>query len=182
MKFTTDDGKVFTNYDDAKAYEETLKTDSALEDFKSKMEEGKIYLAEVRHANNDDKKTYLILHNSKGNINNYLIKAVLFDCYGSDILFNSSDFEGKEQYKVVKIKPADKRVEEVVDLVTNPKFYNENEERIMVNGVFIYSNEKERISERLNERLNLSRKKKLISDLNEQDEAIKRFLDMVLNF
>lgn len=153
MKFVTEDGKGFETYEEAKAYEESLKmsknTEVCFNQLKDLISTGVIYSANIKEADGSVKATVLI-HNPDG-VEAGLREAVIMSAFGEPVVFDAKTFTYSPVYTVDTIKAKHtKLIEQLAsDLTKDLEVYRVTGSYIMVNDVIIYSKELNKVKQML---------------------------------
>ena len=156
MEFIAKDGTKFTNYDDARKYEEELDNSVTLEkcvaDLRSGVANNKVFIANIKE--NDGKISSTILIHDDNGIDNNLKEAIILNTYGEPVSFFPNTFSADVVYTIEPIKQNDKYIETIAEALTgNTSTFNETESFISINGVVIYSRNKNDISKNYREKI-----------------------------
>lgn len=178
MKFIAEDGKGFETYEEAKAYEESLKmsknTEVCFNQLKDLISTGVIYSANIKEADGSVKATVLI-HNPDG-VEAGLREAVIMSAFGEPVVFDAKTFTYSPVYTVDTIKAKHTKLIEqlATDLTSCLDVYRITNSYIMVNDVIIYSKELTKVADML--------EKYLIDDdtfVNSPDKAFHDILSLL---
>jgi hypothetical protein len=178
MKFVAEDGKGFETYEEAKAYEESLKmsknTEVCFNQLKDLISTGVIYSANIKEADGSVKAT-VVIHNPDG-VEAGLREAVIMSAFGEPVVFDAKTFTYSPVYTVDTIKSKHTKLIEqlATDLTSGLDVYRVTNSYIMVNDVIIYSKELAKVADML--------EKYLIGDdtfVNNPDKAFHDILSLL---
>ena len=128
MEFIAKDGTKFTNYDDARKYEEELDNSVTLEkcvaDLRSGIANNKVFIANIKE--NDGKISSIILIHDDNGIDNNLKEAIILNTYGEPVSFFPNTFSADVVYTIeIYLKPEEHKAYFVVNGESNGDYFVE---------------------------------------------------------